>query len=362
MKSAAKNAFRLHRRTINRGYDWWWHSLIARNAVTGALKPFFIEYYVLNPGLWNGQIEWGEAGKKPCYAMIKAGSWGHEKAQIHNFFGIPDFYASPVKLHCRMGTNELDENQLKGSVSVSTEESAGHPALMSDAGSMSWDLSVNRELTYDVGYGSSEICNRLNLFSMYWHVQGMRCRYQGVIVFNGQEYIVDTDCPPGYQDKNWGRDYTNPWIWLNCNHFTDNATQLGADASLDVGGGCPVVAGISLKRKILTAFWYNGKLYEFNFSKFWKYSRQKFKATEDSDHIRWEIVSVNRRHILEISFSCPKEYMLWVRYKNPDGLMNHRRLWNGGHASGTVILRRRRSGEVIARLSGKLGGCEYGEY
>ena len=48
-----KNKYSLTRRNSKRGYDWWWHSFVGTHAESGALKPFFIEYYVINPGLWK---------------------------------------------------------------------------------------------------------------------------------------------------------------------------------------------------------------------------------------------------------------------------------------------------------------------
>ena len=56
----SKNGYRLNKFSNKNGYDWWWHSFVATHAETGELKPFFIEYYVINPGLWKGQIIFGQ--------------------------------------------------------------------------------------------------------------------------------------------------------------------------------------------------------------------------------------------------------------------------------------------------------------
>jgi hypothetical protein len=235
--------------------------------------------------------------------------------------------------------------------------------MMSDAGSMSWRLNAKKLIKYDVGYGSSELFNKLNAFEMYWHVGGMLTEFEGEVIFNGQRFNVLPQTSYGYQDKNWGRDYTNPWIWLNCNNFISTKTNKPVVASLDVGGGCPSVFGISLNRRILTAFWYNGKLYEFNFSKFWKYSKQEFSSTEDDGFIYWHINSRNSEIILDIAFKCKKEYLLNVNYENPRGEKNHHKLWNGGHAEGVVkIFRNNKEQTLIDELYGSYGGCEYGEY
>ena len=236
-----KNGYRLTKASSKKGYDWWWHSFVATNASTGELKPFFIEYYVINPGRWRGEICWGQNDntakkQKPCYAMLKVGTWGHDKVQLHNFYGIPEFSASSKELNCSIGPNILTENTLKGEVMVSEAERDAFPERMSDAGTLSWDLTVEKDVQFDVGYGSSNLFNRLGAFHMYWHVAGMRSRYRGEVIFNGQKYIIHPETSFGYQDKNWGKDYTNPWIWLNCNNFRSKLTGEHVDASFDLGG------------------------------------------------------------------------------------------------------------------------------
>lgn len=365
----SKNGYRLTSRTRKKGYDWWWHSFVGQQEITGELRPFFIEYYVINPALWKGEIILGQSEinklnhRPPVYAMIKAGCWGMHKAQIHNFYGIDQFKASKESLDCKIGEAILTENIIKGAVTVSKEQSLNHPDMMSDAGTMSWNLKAKKIISYDVGYGSSNLFNSLNAFKMYWHVEGMVTEFEGEVIFNDEKFKVYPQSSFGYQDKNWGSDYTNPWIWLNCNNFISLIDHQPVKASLDLGGGCPTIFGLPLARKILTAFWYNGELHEFNFSKFWKYSKQKFISREDNEYIYWDITSCNRKLILDIHFKCRKDFLLNVNYENPEGKKYHHKLWNGGHAGGTVkIYRNNRKMTLIDELQGSFGGCEYGEY
>ena len=44
----------------------------------------------------------------------------------------------------------------------------------------------------------------------------------------------------------------------------------------DIGGGRPKIGHLALPRKLLTAFWYEGKPYEFNFSKAWTRVHMEF--------------------------------------------------------------------------------------
>ena len=200
---------------------------------------------------------------------------------------------------------------------------------------------------------------------MFWHVQGMLTEYSGTIIYNGQEYIVRPETSAGYQDKNWGSDYTNPWVWLNCNNFTsaDTGEKLSY-TSLDVGGGKPIVFGVPLGEKVIIAFYYKGELFEFNFSKFWTNTQLTVDCGIRDDEVFWNIAAWNGKAKIEINFTCPKSHMQLFNYENPQGEKNHTELWNGGFASGTVRFYKKRGAGyfLIDKMEGSLGGCEYGRY
>lgn len=363
LSQSRRNGYMLQGPLARKGYDWWWHSFLAEDTVTGELKPFFIEYFVINPARGNpGGPVFGQLPGKPglpSYALLKVGTWGGDKCQIHNFYPISDFEASRERQDLRIGPCLASETRLQGSVSLSEADAAAHPEYMSDAGSLSWDLQVRKELSYSVGYGASAPFRSLGAFDMFWHVQGMKTAYEGSLVFNGKTYTVRPETSAGYQDKNWGRDFTSPWIWLNCNRFFDEDGKPQPSASLDVGGGRPVAFGLGLGEKILVAFHYQGRLYEFNFSKIF-FQRQSWRCEEKPDCICWQVDVSNFRHRLVLDFSCPREGMLWVNYENPLGIKAHKRLWNGGFAAGTLKLYVKGQDKPLVQLRGEYGGCEYG--
>jgi hypothetical protein len=361
-KYSSRNGYQLRGKTKRHGYDWWWHSFVAENASTGELEPFFIEYYVINPALSPRKIRFGQIpghSQKPSYAMIKAGKWGKDKAQIHNFWPADSFSAARKGMDLRIGPNSATETRLQGSVTLDVETAAAHPEYMSDPGTMSWDLTAEKVLTLSVGYGASALFRRLNAFSMFWHVQGMNTLYNGTVVFNGQRYRVRPETCAGYQDKNWGSDYTSPWIWLNCNNFTGSDGQKLGRTSLDVGGGRPVLFGIGLGEKVLAAFHHEDKRYEFNFSRI-VFQKQRWSCAVGDHDVLWDLDLSNRTHRIVIAFTCPKETMLLVNYENPAGRKEHKELWNGGYASGTVTLYNKGNPIPVVTARGSLGGCEYG--
>ena len=368
-----RDAWMLKGPLAKRGYDWWWHSLTAENVVTGESKAFYIEFFTCNPALakdkpvivWN-RPEAQKRGERPSYLMVNVGTWGREKAQLHRFFAWKDVRMSAVlPYEITAGDCLCSETHTRGSVVITAEEAAAHPEWMCDAGSMSWDLDIEKDVSFHVGYGAGKFFRDLNAFEMFWHAEGMKTKFSGEIVFNGVHYRVRPETCYGYADKNWGGDFTSPWVWLSSNNLRSLKTgkQL-MNSSFEIGGGRPKVFGVALDRKLLGQFWYEGKNYEFNFSKFWTGSGTKFDCWETEDEIHWHVVQTTLTAKLDSQIVCKKADMLLINYEAPNGTKRHNRLWNGGTGTGVLKLYRRvgKKEILIDEIEAANIGCEYGEY
>ena len=367
-----RDACMLHGPLRHLGYDWWWHSLTARDAQTGEEKPFFFEFYVCNPALAEdipvlGQLPENRAnGKKPSYLMVKAGCWGEGKCQLHRFFAWKD-----VQMHAdapyeiTAADCHASETALSGSISISREEAQAHPEWMCDAGQLSWNLTIDKQIAFNVGYGASKPLRDAEAFAMYWHAEGMKSAYSGEIVFNGRTYVVTPETSYGYADKNWGRDFTSPWVWLSSNCLKSRLTgKVLSNSVFDIGGGRPKVYFVPLDRRLLGVFWYEGREFDFNFSKVHLHVKTTFSFDEAGDTVHWHVRQENTHAVMETEISCNKNDMLLINYEAPDGSKKHNRLWNGGNGWGTVRLYEKQGEEtvLIDEIECTHVGCEYGEY
>ncbi|MDY3274813.1 MAG: tocopherol cyclase family protein [Agathobacter sp.] len=52
----------------------------------------------------------------------------------------------------------------------------------------------------------------------------MKTAYSGEVIWSGEKYIVSPETCYGYSDKNWGKDFTSPWVWLSSNNLTSKIT------------------------------------------------------------------------------------------------------------------------------------------
>ena len=363
-----RNACQLFGKQAECGYDWWWHSFTGINEKTGKEQAFFIEFFVCNPALGGdkpvfGQLAENKAkGVKPSYLMVKAGAWGKDAKQLHRFFGWNEVnmdWGVPFRVLAK--NCFATENELLGSIDISEEDANAHPEWMCDAGSISWHLKVDKKIAYNVGYGASKPMRYLQLFEMFWHAEGMKTEYTGEVIYNGETYIVSPDTCYGYADKNWGKDFTSPWVWISsCDLTSEKSGKKLKNSVFDIGGGRPKIGPVALDRKLLSAFFYEGRSFEFNFSKFWTGTRTEFESHETDTQIVWHVKQRTWRNMMVTDLSCEKEDMLFVNYEAPNGLKRHNRLWNGGNGKGTVKLYR--DGKLIDSICVEHAGCEYGEY
>lgn len=363
-----RNEFMLTKGQAKCGYDWWWHSFTARNAETDEELPFFLEFFLCNPASGGdkpvfGQLPENKAnGVKPSYLMIKVGCWGKEAKQVHRFFGWNEISVSDdVPIQIKADDCYLTETKTYGKVSLSKEENDAHPEYMCDPGEIEWNLNIKKIIPFNVGYGAGKTLRNMQAFEMFWHVEGMKTEYEGEIILDGVKYLVKPENCYGYADKNWGKNFTSPWVWLSsCNLTSKKTGKKLENSAFDIGGGRPKIGPIALNRQLLSLFDYEGELYEFNFSKFWDKVSTKFECRETDKQIIWHVEQSTWNKKMVTDITCEKEDMLFVNYEAPTGEKRHNRLWNGGNGVGTVKLYKK--GQLVDEIHAENIGCEYGEF
>lgn len=371
-----KNAYMLNGDLAKSGYDWWWHSFTGYNKKTGKEKTFFIEYYLINPALGAdkpilGQLPINKEAKiRPSYMMVKAGALGDgDNVQLHRFFAWDEVEVtedSPFAV--KAADCECSNNRLVGSVAVTDSDAKDHPEYMCDAGSMSWDLFVEKEIAFNVGLGTNKAVRELANYEMAWHAEGIKSLYGGTVTLGKDEYIVRPDKCYGYADKNWGRNYTTPWIWLGSSDLTSKIWGKKLDNSAFViGGGRPVVGSVEIEDQLLGAFWYEGHPYEFNFSKPITLPKTKFRVVEGKDKVTWKIIQQTPKSKIYTSIECDKSDMINNNYESPEGEIVHNKLFMGLNGKGYVKIYEREADGL--KLDWKLVdyievahcGCEWGQ-
>ena len=355
-----KNRFMLRGAMKKNGFDMWRHSFTGYNKLTGEIRSFFIEFYIVNPGVSLKEVSFGSGllssqELKPSFFMVKAGSWGKDGKQLHSFFPIGDISINKRKLEIKSNTFVVTENELSGSVEVSFSKASSHPEYLCTSGSMSWNLKMDKKIPFVAKKIKSDT-------KLHWFAQGAKTIYGGTVVFDGIEYVVVPQKSYGHADKFWGKKLSNPWLWLSSSNLTSLITGQNLNHScFDIGG----VSVVNSKPKGLQLFFTNqNQSYDFSPSGFLKKDKINFNFTQNDEVGHWTVTAENSKFLLDVDIFCKKNDMIFMNYINPDGSAPHKTLWSGGSGSGEIRLYKKinKSLEIVEHARVENCGCEYGEY
>lgn len=364
-----RNAPQLTGRRARRGFESWWHQFVARHEQTGAEKCFFIEFRVCNPGSGGasprfGQLRADGTRTPPSYGLVRAGCWGTDARQVHGFYGATEVHLDKEAVTVAMGACSLNAERLAGALAVTAADARAHPELLGDHGHLSWDLQFTPIHVHGIGRAGSDTAKALDLLDTFWHGGGLATQYSGWIDLDGERYVVDDTCCPGYADKNWGRELSSPWFWLAGTDITSLDTgEAVRGGAFVVGVSRMQVGGLALGRHLVAAFRREDDLFELNSLDGWRGLRFTTHFHEDGLAGHWRLEASSSTTGIEIEISCPKAEMLVTQHHSPVGARCHDRLWSGGTGTGTLRLLERRSGVLTPVQSFAIGhaGCEYGE-
>ena len=170
-----------------KGYDWCGILLMPIIKKRGSRKHTISNIFCATQLWLNRSRYWygtslrpEKPDKRPSYCMINAGFWGKEKGQLHRFFPwIQVTIPMNRLLDLKVGDCTCTETKMTGYVKVTEKEVRNYPEWMTDHGEMSWDISIEKQVAYHVGYGASKLFRSLNAFEMFWHAEGMKTAFSG---------------------------------------------------------------------------------------------------------------------------------------------------------------------------------------
>lgn len=346
------------------GYEWWWHTFVGKNKSTGEEKVFFVQYGVLNPGLYSDKVVLGQSVDNqqynicPSYVMIKAGVFGENAKQIHNFYPADELVLKHGKLNFQVGSCILTDTDLSGSVSVDREEAVRYPECMTDFGTMIWNLKIKKTIAYGKGILPAKLSFLLGQKNGFF-VSGAKALFSGTVAIDGVAYEVEPESSFGYADKRWGKRYSNPCMWINSSDLTSLFTGEAISKS------CLLVRGGSSGKNVSVYLKLNNLVYDFSTNKLFGKDKVTYTFFGEGDDAHWLITAENKNYLLDISLFCSKHDMLRLKNEAPDGKKQHNNLQTGGLGHGELKLFRKLSNkslEVLENVAIGHAGCAYGDF
>ncbi len=266
---------------VDRGdwYEWWYYKVV--DPKSG--DSFFFTYGVLNP--WD--VDRTLAG---TLATIQVGSFNRRQL-VTNHFPVTEFSARYDKTSVNVGGNLATDKRIQGHVIEQGHE-------------VSWDIAVKKNWRFEAMGWSMKIPD---MSGIYWYPAQASATMNGWIRFDG--VTIDLKDAPGYQDRNWGRNFPKWWTWLVSSNFKNSPGTV-----LAAGGGEPkLFNSVYLFAGLCVGLKHKGKEYIF---------RTTDGHTVNFD-IGWGVWSVsaqnNSGQKIEISAYAPPEKFMLLKFPSPQG-------------------------------------------
>lgn len=303
-------------------FEWWYYKVV----VPDSPDAFYFSYGVVNP--WDTKKT-----NSASHSFVNFGSFS-EKEMFSSRFDINDFQASYEETNIQIADNSATDKHLKG-------------ILTSATGKAEWDVTLTKDWAFNAMGWAMSMSKISNIF---WYPAQAGAKMSGTIELNGKKYTLDQ--APAYQDRNWGRSFSEWWTWIVSNHFPGHPGTI-----LACGGGKPKILGTT-PEGVNIGLKHLGKEYVFRVNDF-----DKIKA--DIHFGKWEVTAENRRNQkIEISAFAPKSEFLPLKFPTPEGKM----YWDYEALKGNIKVnlyeRAPFSSEwkKIVTLETNEGGIEYGSF
>ena len=267
-------------------------------------------------------IAMNEQGNKQAFIQILDGK--RKTAQYHKF-PFESFKASENSFDISIGNNFFSSN----SIQLEIENIQGSLRFN---GNISWPK-------YIISPGIMGPYSFVPFMECYHGIVSMNHQIEGSLTFNGMS--IDFTNGKGYLEKDWGKSFPSSYIWLQSNHFLDEAVSLKCSVAKIPWLGSSFVGFIA-------GLWWKNKIIRFT-----TYNRSKLvKAFANLEYV--EIELENPTYHLEILAVRDAPTALASPIL---GLMDGR-IEETMNATIHLKLSEKRSGKILYMDKGKHGGLE----
>lgn len=360
------------------GFERWRYVFSAFNKITGQEKKFFVELYIVNPGvspkvavlsqksrlaISEADLQYALAGTAsaahandeieviPSYVLVKAGVFGAGGKQMNKFLASSQFTFVKNSECFKAGECLFGSKSLSGSILVSAQDLRVKPELLCNAGSMSWDLKFERVIE------SQPLYNRKGSL---WIPIGAKSLFSGSVIFDEQEYVVLPKTSNGYIDKSWGESPNSPYFHISSSKMTSiisGKPMLNSFFSLEGEFGGKLCAAINLE----------GEHYNVENRKIFKKDAIIHDCSQLADNIEgekvhWTVSMHKSKYVIDIDVFCKGKEMFVRDYEMPYGKRSLLKVL-GGNGTGEIRIYKKigKNLELLEHANVYDAICEFGQ-
>ncbi len=360
------------------GFERWRYVFSAFSKTTGQERKFFIELYIVNPGvspktavisqksrlaISESDLQYALAGTesaahandeldvRPSYVLVKAGVFGKGGKEMNKFFASSQMSFIKNTEIFRVGDCLFGSKSLSGAVSVTTQDLRIRPELLCSSGSMDWDLKFENVI---------ESAPMYKRHAYFWIPVGLKTLFSGSVHLDGLEYVVLPKSSNGYVDKSWGEKPNSPYFHLSSAHLTSIITgkaMMNSCFSLEGEFGGNLCATLILE----------GEKYSIdNFSFFRRdsiiHDCSQMADGSDGEKVHWSVSIHKGKMVIDIDLYCNGKDMFVRDYEMPQGKRCLLKIL-GGNGTGEIRIYKkiRKNLELLEHANIYEAICEFGQ-
>ena len=369
----------LRGRLRQEGFERWRYSFSAFNRENGQEKNFYVELYIVNPGISpkvavigqksrlvhsEADLQYALAGTaaaktaneeiavRPSYVLVKAGVYGGDGIQLNKFIPSSQFTFIKNSGCFKAGECLFGTGSISGRLEVSSQDLRIKPELLCDFGSMDWDIKFARKIIGIPAYHEKK---------EFWAPFGVKTVYSGVIHLNGHEYVITPKIADGYSDKSWGSALPADYFHIS------SARMVSIISGKPLLNSCFAIGG-TFNGKLCGVLNLEENCYEIKEKKhFGKCSVihdcTQVPGTEDDEKVHW-MVSVHKgRFVVDIDIFCSGKGLSVRDYEIPQGKRTLLKILGSGSGTGEIRVYKKTGKNLELLEHANIYGavCEFGQ-
>lgn len=338
------------------GINYWRFFFNGVETISGAEQMFFVELEMVNPWLSPSEVllgfkprvkltaddlQYALAGTQsaqnlnteqivqPSYCSLRVGMLGKVSKQLCYYFPIKDCVFNMKPFELQIGNKCFTDNKISGFLSLSQEDNAAHPELLSDSGYATWDLS------YEI---MSQSLNGYDNANMRWFPHGLNTIFTGKVSFDGTDYIVDTRCCNGYVERFWGLNTPEPWFHISTSSLSSEIIgKTLLNSSFAIQGIFDDRVAFQGKFEDLEIK-FSADSSKRQYTAIWDCTQMPEAENPEENLLHWSVSLNNKTWVLDIDVYCRIKDLYNRKLELPDGSRKILNLLEGATGYGEIKL------------------------
>lgn len=360
------------------GFERWRYVFSAFSKITGQERTFFIELYMVNPGvspkaavlsqksrlaLSESDLQYALSGNAtaahandeievlPSYVLVKAGAFGTGGKQMNKFLASAQFAYVKNSDAFKAGDCLFGAHALSGTVRVTAQDLRVRPELLCNDGAMSWDLKFERAIE------SVPLYRRKNTL---WLPLGIKSLFSGSVLLDGQEYVVLPKSSNGYIDKSWGMTPNSPYFHIS------SAKMTSIISGKPMLNSCISVEG-EFGGKLCAALFFEGVKYTVENRKIFRknaiiHDCSQISDSVEGEKVHWSVSIHKGKFVIDLDVFCRGRDMFIRDYEMPHGKRCLLKILGGvGNGEIRVYKRTGKNLELLEHANVYDAICEFGQ-